>query len=535
MSDQQVIPTVEEMRAELESVVASRYFCRAPTLVSFLRYVCEKYFSGEADQIKEYTIAVEAFGRPPEFEPKQDPIVRVDANRLRERLKKYYRTEGRDHAVHILLPLGQYVPVFQLQTRVLKASPDINRLPVPVQVALPARNTPPAREEGSALDVRPRPVELVVPKPGVFRIAWVGIPAALLVGMLLLVFIRPPTEVVSPPPDAVAPAATPYPGGSPLSEVRILCGNDSPKYADQIGRIWTGDRYFIGGTPFQAAADAVIVRAEDQTIWRRGREGDFEYRIPLKPGIYEAHLYFAEPQRPTDGFEGAGETTRLLDLFINEKLLLDEFDIVADAGGTRTADIKVFTDLSPAADGFLSIRVHGTKGKALLNAIEIFPGLPGRMRPLRMTTRTIPLYTKNQAVWSPEQFFSGGRRVAHGTRIVGTNDPELYETERFGNFSYVIPVSSGRYTAILHFAETYFGPENVGLGGAGLRIFDIQCNGLLLLKDFDIFAQAGGPNRPVLKTFHNLRANSQGKLIFTFQPVANYACVNAIEIIQEGD
>ncbi len=528
-----MISNVEEMRAELESVVASRYFCRAPSLVSFLRYVCEKYFSGEADQIKEYTIAVEAFGRPPEFEPKQDPIVRVDANRLRERLKKYYRTEGRDHAVHILLPLGQYVPVFQFQTRALKA-PDVSHLPVPLPAVLPARPPQPTREDHSAVDVRPRPVELVVPRPGVFRIAWVGIPAALLIGMLFLIFMKPPTDAQAPAVKSTVPAATTYEGMSPLSEIRILCGNDAPKYADQIGRIWTGDRFFIGGTPFRAAPDAVIVRAEDQTIWRRGREGEFEYRIPLKPGIYEAHLYFAEPQQPTDGFEGAGETTRLFDMFLNERLALDEFDIVADSGGPRTADIKVFSDVSPAADGFLSIRLHGTKGRALLNAIEIFPGLPGRMRPLRMTTRTIPLFTKNQEVWSPEQFFSGGRRVAHGTRIIGTIDPELYETERFGNFTYVVPVSPGRYTATFHFAETYFGPENVGLGGAGLRVFDIQCNGLLLLKDFDIFAQAGGANRPVLKTFRNLRANSQGKLILTFQPVVNYACLNAIEIVHEG-
>jgi len=532
VSDQQVFPTLEEMRAELEAVVASRYFCRAPTLVSFLRYVSEKYFSGEADKIKEYTIAVEAFGRSPDFEPKQDPIVRVDANRLRERLKKYYRTEGRDHAVHILLPTGQYVPVFQLQSRPAAGSaPDQSQLPVPATAVLPALTGSP--QEHPALNLRTRPVELVIAKPRVFRIAWVGLPVALLAGMLIMVFVRPLTESTSPQVDS-PPVTASQPSAGPLAEMRILCGNNSPKYADQIGRIWTADRYYVGGTPFKAAADAVIARAEDQVIWRGGRLGDFEYRIPLKPGIYEAHLYFAEPDRPTDGFEGAGETTRLFDLFINGQLVLDEFDVVADAGGTRTADVKVFTDLSPAADGFLSIRLHGTKGRALLNAIEIFPGLPGRMRTLRMTTRTIPLFARNQEVWSPDRFFSGGRRVAHATRIVQASDPELYETERFGNFTYVIPVAPGRYTAILHFAETYFGPENVGLGGPDSRKFDVQCNGLLLLKDFDIFTEAGGANRPVLRTFRNLKPNTQGKLIFSFLPIKNYACLSAIEIIPEG-
>ena len=107
------MPRIDEMRAELAAVLSSKHFSRAPTLVQFLSYVCEKYFQGQADQIKEYTVAVEAFGRPDTFEPKRDPIVRVDANRLRLRLLKYYRYEGRSHPIKISLPSGQYVPVFQ--------------------------------------------------------------------------------------------------------------------------------------------------------------------------------------------------------------------------------------------------------------------------------------------------------------------------------------------------------------------------------------------------------------------------------------
>ena len=75
--------------------------------------------------------------------------------------------------------------------------------------------------------------------------------------------------------------------------------------------------------------------------------------------------------------------------------------------------------------------------------------------------------------------------------MTGTEDPELFGTERFGHFSYSIPVDKrGRYTVILHFVESYYGPQLRG-GGAGTRIFHVFCNGQTLLQDFDIFKEAG--------------------------------------------
>ena len=79
-----------EEKAELEMVLASEGFARAPTRARLLSYVCRKYFDGEANHIKEYNIAVEALGRPADFDQEVDPIVRVEAHRLRKRLKQYY-------------------------------------------------------------------------------------------------------------------------------------------------------------------------------------------------------------------------------------------------------------------------------------------------------------------------------------------------------------------------------------------------------------------------------------------------------------
>jgi hypothetical protein len=105
-------------------------------------------------------------------------------------------------------------------------------------------------------------------------------------------------------------------------------------------------------------------------------------------------------------------------------------------------------------------------------------------------------------------------------------------TNVYGHFEYAIPVDAGIYALSLHFAEAYFGPANEGGGGAGSRVFDVFCNGAVLLRNFDIFREAG-MNRALIKTFHGLIPNAQGKLVVTFVPVKNYASLYALEVADE--
>ena len=77
-------------RAELETVLASGIFSRSPNLAKMLRYIGLKYLEGQQDSIKEYNIGVEALERPADYDPKKDSIVRVEAVRLRQKLKQYY-------------------------------------------------------------------------------------------------------------------------------------------------------------------------------------------------------------------------------------------------------------------------------------------------------------------------------------------------------------------------------------------------------------------------------------------------------------
>jgi hypothetical protein len=103
-------------KSELDAVLTSGILDRAPTLAQFLTYICSKYFEGATEQIKEYNIAVQALGRPPDFDQKKDSIVRVEAHKLRRRLHEYYEAEGADHEIRIEIPSGQYAPRFVFQS-----------------------------------------------------------------------------------------------------------------------------------------------------------------------------------------------------------------------------------------------------------------------------------------------------------------------------------------------------------------------------------------------------------------------------------
>src|SRR6478672_5307096 len=102
----------ERARAQLDRILASAAFANAERASSFLRLVVVRALAGRAGEIKESVIAVEALGRSPSFDSKSDPIVRVEARRLRDRLESFYRHEGADDPVLISLPKGGYVPEF---------------------------------------------------------------------------------------------------------------------------------------------------------------------------------------------------------------------------------------------------------------------------------------------------------------------------------------------------------------------------------------------------------------------------------------
>lgn len=489
----------EVERLALQRLLSSEYFDRAPGLARLLQYVCEKYFAGEEEQVKEYNIAIEALGRGPDFDQKKDSIVRVEAHRLRKRLHEYYTSAGAEDPVQITIPEGRYIPRFVYR--------DTAQLQLVKDTAV---HVPVGEIRRTKDRVRVGAVSLLL--IALALMAWQYFPG------------QPSAEArvgVSPNPDGAIPD---------LDAVRILAGHTQGNYTDRFGKVWLSDRYVQGGEA-QPTPSRNIRWAYDQMLYKHQRTGEFSYSIPLKPGAYELRLMFAETMYGEGNTLGGGESTRLFRIEINGKRLDNELDVIADAGGSNTATVKVFRDVRPSEDGHLHLRFKPSR--AFLNAIEIVPSSAGRVRPLRFTARSHVYQDVHGNLWEPDWPASSGVLMLRPNATEGSFDSELYRGERYGNFEYTIPVAPGRYKVTLHFSEHWFGPGMPGGGGAGSRIFDVHCNHRPLLTNFDVIKEAGGPLRALKKTFHGVEPNPQGKLIFTFRPSRNYALINAIEIVDE--
>ena len=511
-------------REAVQRVLQSGIFDRAPNLALILRYVCERFFDGRLEEIREYNIAVDALGRPPDFDQKRDSIVRVEAHRLRKRLAEYYQNAGQNDSVVIQIPAGTYVPQF-----------------VPREPAAPATATqrPEVPAAAAVIELPPPETERVyVPAsaPIGFRPAfhWGVLLAALLaIGALLVYAVRRPASSDSGGTLSRA-AAVP----SPIvagEEVRLAAGGDRQRIIDHGGDVWLPERFVTGGE-VKDAPTRPIARTLDPALYLHRREGTFQYDIPVSPGPHEVRLHFAETVFGEGNVAGGGESSRVFAIRINGSMFL-AMDVVANAGGPNTAYVRVIRDVEPTADGKIHLQFAPlAKEQAFVNAIEIVRGMPGRLYPIRLLPRTTPFVDSTKREWLPDACVDGGQIVQRHEPVAGAEkDSELFQSERYGNFVYSIPVDTrGKYTVTLGFAESWFGPGRPGGGGVGSRRFDIYSGGRTLLRNFDILKEAGGPLRAVSKTFRGLEPNAQGKLVLQFVPVENYALVNSIEVVDEG-
>jgi hypothetical protein len=103
----------EQVKKQLERILLSERFGNSQLLSMFLRFIVEETLAGRVNAIKEYTIAITVLGRPADFNPQVDAVVRIHAGRLRRLLSEYYRTDGIDDELCIEIPKGSYVPIFK--------------------------------------------------------------------------------------------------------------------------------------------------------------------------------------------------------------------------------------------------------------------------------------------------------------------------------------------------------------------------------------------------------------------------------------
>jgi hypothetical protein len=256
----------EDEHRELKAVAAA--LANSSRLLRLITYIGEKYFGGETDKLHEYGIATEVFGRSKStFNAGEDAIVRVEAHRLRKRLKEYYENEGKDHPIQLSIPSGTYIPVF-------------TRRPASAETA---GSSPPRRH----LTVR-----------------WWFFAAAS--GALALTTFSIYTLYRTHHTERNAGAATGSgsAAGLPLSAasyadvpLRIMAGYSGKPHIDSAGAVWQPDQYFHYGGTWERP-QGLVTRTSDQMLFDQWRNGDFSYDIRAasllhrRGGAFERRFHF---------------------------------------------------------------------------------------------------------------------------------------------------------------------------------------------------------------------------------------------------
>lgn len=147
-----------------------------------------------------------------------------------------------------------------------------------------------------------------------------------------------------------------------------------------------------------------------------------------------------------------------------------------------------------------------------------------------------PYTDKDGNVWAADQEWAagqawgaeGGMTLDRGDLgITGTNAPRVYEFERYSMDAYKFTVPNGKYTVRLHFCETY-----EGIMGAGERVFSVSLQGKEILKNFDVFKDAGGSLKPLVKEYKEVSVDN-GQLVIGFTYNIENPEINGIEIVPE--
>ena len=123
----------EEKRAAVDKILQSQVFRNTESLRRLLRFLAEKAITGEADQLKEYSVGIDAFGKPPSYDPRQDSAVRIQVGRLRQKLTEYYQNEGKEDPIIVELPKGGFRLLFESRAPAARADLEVvsSQIPAP--------------------------------------------------------------------------------------------------------------------------------------------------------------------------------------------------------------------------------------------------------------------------------------------------------------------------------------------------------------------------------------------------------------------
>jgi hypothetical protein len=212
----------DALAAQIDRLIASGVLRGSESLCRLLRYLAERAMEHPGVAVKEYQIAVEVFGRPPDFDPRLDSTVRVQTGRLRAKLADYYAGEGADDRIIVEVPKGSYSLIIHERPA---AEPESEAQP---SAASPAE--------------LPRQTETLRPKTTVALIALSTVTVGLLAALLVVLFDNP----LRPRPDAAV--SEPVPAALKTFWAGFVDGPERPwvvfSNAEFVGRPETGMRYF---------------------------------------------------------------------------------------------------------------------------------------------------------------------------------------------------------------------------------------------------------------------------------------------------
>ncbi len=273
------------------------------------------------------------------------------------------------------------------------------------------------------------------------------------------------------------------------------------------GIVYQADTDYSGGTA--ASTTAAITGTSDPALYQSERYGNFSYNIPLANGNYTVTLKFAEIY-----WTAAGK--RVFNVSMQGTQVISNLDIYSKAGKNAAYDVTIPVSVT---NGILNIAFTTVVDNAKVSAIVVTP-------PATSTSFADNAgggqYTSPSSgiVYQADTDYSGGTAASTTAAITGTPDPTLYQSERYGNFSYNIPLANGNYNVTLKFAEIYW-------TAAGKRVFNVSMQGTKVISNLDIYSKAG-KNAAYDVTIPVSVTN--GMLNISFTSVTDYAKVSAIGV-----
>jgi beta-glucanase (GH16 family) len=317
-------------------------------------------------------------------------------------------------------------------------------------------------------------------------------------------------------------SAPPPPPPPPMPTSYLIDAGSAVTYKAADGRTWQADQSFQAGSGGIADRGAVpIANTVDARLFQTERWCMDGYSLPVANGNYAVKLYFAET---FPNITAAGG--RVFDVAV-EGQVISGLDVFKEAGGTRRALVKTFSAV-PVTDGALTIGFTRHTECPIVDAIEVQPvGQVVAPAPLLIDAGGAGSYVATDGrTWLADQgYLAGTGSVADrgNIAIASTTEPRLFQTERYCATGYNLPRPNGTYQVNLYFAET-FTPINVGG-----RVFDVNVEGQVL-SNLDVFAQAGGRNRALIKTFNAVTV-TDGVLNIGFTAKTECPIIDAIEVL----